>query len=464
MNSVSSLVARAKASVLVCEATLKAVETAVGQARSDLEKVKTALDMANNLASDEVKSVTAPGQRNSITAATASLQGSLSISDMWRPDTPVTFSPRSPCQTRWEEWESLWDEGKTPATGSEEPREKVFPWTRDTSILLHATSRSESLLTEKARADSRETAGSVTLPSVLGEDEDVDEDLMAMSSWATMARGAAQSRPKFSSCPQCPRCLQPRSQCRDGEPLLTVTKDTIGRSIKATGPTWPPLQLGREATVVGGKVRRNILLRWRDSHSVESYTVTSKDVPKFSFICPGLQTASKTFSSSEAEAGLLLASCLVRLPIKPFLCEVWAHDDLGEKHRLMVSADRDINLVALGLMVATAIPKIVVSVCQTGHTRNSIYSQSFSQVPSHFKDTTVLKFQRKVRLAADKPYLLVLHIFGGSSRVGYGGETIIRSSNGGREQVGLSFCAIDDVGKKTTNVQRGLVEKFYVEK
>ena len=453
MNSVSSLVATAKASVLVCEATLKAVETAVGQARSDLEKVKTALDMANNLASDEVKSV------NTITAATASL----SISDMWRPDTPVTFSPRSPCQTRWEEWESLWDEGKTP-TGSEEPREKVFPWTRDTSLLLPATSRSESLLTEKARADSRETAGSVTLPSVLGEDEDVDEDLMAMSSWATMARGAAQSRPKFSSCPQCPRCLQPRSQCRDGEPLLTVTKDTIGRSIKATGPSWPPLQLGREATVVGGKVRRNVLLRWRDSHSVESYTVTSKDVPKFSLICPGLQTASKTFSSSEAEAGLLLASCLVRLPIKPFLCEVWAHDDLGEKHRLMVSADQDINLVALGLMVATAIPKIVVSVCQTGHTRNSIYSQSFFQVPSHFKDTTVLKFQRKVRLAADKPYLLVLHIFGGSSRVGYGGETIIRSSNGSREQVGLSFCAIDDVGKKTTNVQRGLVEKFYVEK
>ena len=74
MISVSSLVATAKASVLVCEATLKAVETAVGQARSDLEKVKTALDMANNLASDEVKSVTAPGQRNSITAANASLQ------------------------------------------------------------------------------------------------------------------------------------------------------------------------------------------------------------------------------------------------------------------------------------------------------------------------------------------------------------------------------------------------------
>ena len=61
MSSLSSLVATAQASVLQCEATLKAVETALGQAREDLSRVRTALDMTLS---------------------------TLSPRDVWRPETP----------------------------------------------------------------------------------------------------------------------------------------------------------------------------------------------------------------------------------------------------------------------------------------------------------------------------------------------------------------------------------------
>ena len=82
----------------------------------------------------------------------------------------------------------------------------------------------------------------------------------------------------------------------------------------------------------------------------------------------------------------------------------------------------------------------------------------------------VLKLGRKVLLTGDKPFMLVLHIFGGSSQVRYGGEEnseVTVTSQGNRTVVGLRFANYwhkDDVSMRSTRVEKGLVEKLYVEK
>ena len=86
----------------------------------------------------------------------------------------------------------------------------------------------------------------------------------------------------------CPQCRQPASQCRDGRSLTKVDQETIGRIIKTTGPSWPKSKLNLLAKILGaGKNGANVLLRWGADSKVESFTITAKNIPKFSLVCPG---------------------------------------------------------------------------------------------------------------------------------------------------------------------------------
>ena len=181
------------------------------------------------------------------------------------------------------------------------------------------------------------------------------------------------------------------------------------------------------------------------------------------------RTMEEAFSFSEAEGGLETASCVVRLPISPFIPEVWHHQDLGEKHRIIISPDQDLRLLGIGLMVETAVPRIILSICQQNdhfEEHNAIFSQNFGNVQSFPTATTVLRLMRKVLLKAGQPYMLVLNMFGGSSRVGCGGEErLVFSLNAGRAEIQVEdYRHRDNVGFKTTNVEKGILAKLFIEK
>ena len=413
MSSLSSLVATAQASVLQCEATLKAVETALGQAREDLSRVRTALDMTLS---------------------------TLSPRDVWRPETP---GPQS--QPPYDDWASLWDEGKYPFLGATAGPSSSAE-SEDSGAGHLGPVRSHSKLLPFSPSSGAVENG----PEILDEAPEDGSD----ASWATVCRTAADEDPNLS---QCPKCGQPRSLCRDGESLQLLDRQMVGRTIQASGPTWSVAHQGRLAKVVAVcKKKINISLCWEDSSKLESFTAFANKVPKFSFFCPGSERSS---SLAVKESDLAGADCLVRLPVKPFIPEVWTHSHQGEKHRLLVSSDQDINLVALGLMVERPITKIILSICRKNNYQDEpkpFFNQTFSQVPSYAEDTTVLKLQRKVPLAGTAPLLLVLNIFGGSSRVGCGGQQTVRGLR-------CEDYWHQDEGSRKTRVEKGLIEKFYVE-
>ena len=508
--SASSVLADAKASVLKCEATLNALETAFTQARRELEEVKSALDLsARSLDTNQVGSVASPRSPWQVAGCEVwegpgssglSRSRSVSTGDIWSwgPDTMATFSSASTCSqcttitttnstnitaattNYMEEWEALWDAGQVPSLQESAGREVAEPqlsrgldWSQSPLLSTPLTSAGSS-------EDSRAGGNFPFYPGLLGT-EDLglgsslafprEEETSSQSEAATASYAAMCSRTGGLTRGLCPQCRQPASQCREGKSLRKVDHEIIGKIIKTSGPSWPKYKLGRVALVVGaGRNGTNVLLKWRADCQVESFTLTSKNVPKFSLVCSGAtQTMEEGFSFSESEGGMETASCVVRLPIRPFIPEVWPHQDLGEKHRIIISVDLDLCLAGIGLMVETAIPKIIFSICQQNdhfEEHNAIFSQNFSNVQRFPTASTVLKLMRKVPLKAGQPYMLVLNMFGGASRVGCGGEeSLAFYLNGVRGEILVEdYKHRDNVGSKTTKVEKGIVEKFYIEK
>ena len=388
---------------------------------------------------------------------------SLSTGDIWSwgpgslgPFTTTSSRPQSVSTTAtnyMEEWEALWDAGQAPTLQE------------DWSPLLSSQASLPLGPPPSLPLSSREDGNyPVFFPR---EEDSSSQSEAAAASYAAMC--SRDPRPGDL----CPQCGQPASQCLDGRSLRKVDLETIGKIIKTSGPSWPQSKLGRLAEVLGaGRNGANVLLRWGADCKVESFTITSKNVPKFSLVCggAGARPMEDGVTFSEAEGGMEAAICLVRLPVMPFIKEVWAHDDLGEKHRLIVTADRDIRLVAIGLLVETTIPRIIFSVCQKNdhfEEHNSIFSQNFSKVQSYPKATTVMKLDKKVPLKGGEPFMLVLNMFGGSSLVGCGGEERLSFGVGGSEgeiQLRLEdYRHKDNVCSRTTNVEKGIVEKLFIE-
>ena len=359
-----------------------------------------------------------------------------------------------------EDWESLWDAGQVPTL--QEDFSEVGPTHGPPSSLPPSSATSS----ETSRADWNFP---VFFPRQERQEETSSQSEAAASSYATMCSRAARAARAGDFCPQ---CGQPASQCGDARPLRKVDQKTIGRIIRTSGPSWPKSKLGRLALVLGaGGNGANVLLRWGVDSKVESFTINAKNVPKFVLVCGSAvtQPMEEGVSFSEAEGGMETAISVVRLPIRPFIREVWAHEDLGEKHRLIISADQDFALVAIGLLVETTIPKLIVSICQKNdhfEEHNSIFSQNFNKVQSYPRATTVIKLD-KILLKGGEPYMLVLNVFGGSSLVGCGGEEKLGLGVSGiRGEIQLrleDYRHRDNVCSKTTNVEKGLVEKFYIE-
>jgi len=269
--------------------------------------------------------------------------------------------------------------------------------------------------------------------------------------------------------PHCYTCG--RTDCPSGRKLTKVLKSNYGQKIKPCGSTWPYEKLGLVGTIIGG-CKENVLIRWDSiEKKPESYSLQARREYKFEMVCKELKSCKKQLilpPVQDFDEENMLGFSAVRLfvPNGSPDSHVWKHDIGGEKHRLLMCSSEDINLLGLGLYIGKSIEKIVFSICLTNYKQHeqlihSIFSQTFHNVPKK-KTTTVLKLNQKIPLSCDKIYLIVLNVFGGASIAGVGGEEFVSATN----------CDMDvlfkfdeyvhrDNGKNVTNVEAGLISKFY---
>ena len=160
--------------------------------------------------------------------------------------------------------------------------------------------------------------------------------------------------------------------------------------------------------------------------------------------------------------------------------EVWQHTHNfgGEKHRMRFCTSENITLMGIGLLVHSTIGKISFNICQKmmgdvhNPDHNVIFQQDFDNVNGSSMCSILLKLRHGVQLSCDHIYLLVLTVHGGASYVGYGGEEFVVVQAGGGEQgedVKNVLFKFEDYKHsstqvhKTTDQEKGLVEKIYFE-
>ena len=161
-----------------------------------------------------------------------------------------------------------------------------------------------------------------------------------------------------------------------------------------------------------------------------------------------------------------------RLPFKAEGNQFWNHEAYGEKHRIRFCASENINVMGIGLLVKSVIKRVTLNICQeSGRFSDEhcvIFMQYFDDVKASSSSSIVLKLRHGVELSCDKIYLMVLTLHGGASYIGVGGEEFVSVSCGPGEVKEVLFKFEDynhrtDKPQKTTDLERGLVEKIYFE-
>ena len=118
------------------------------------------------------------------------------------------------------------------------------------------------------------------------------------------------------------------------------------------------------------------------------------------------------------------------------------------------------------MLVAKKIDKVIVNISQPkdkGQYR-LIYNENFENVPSS-DSTTILQFGKSVPVSSEKIYLIGLTMIGGASVVGHGGEEFVIVEKDCGKTILLKFDDYkhkDDVQGQTTDVEKGVIEKLYV--
>ena len=247
--------------------------------------------------------------------------------------------------------------------------------------------------------------------------------------------------------------------------------------MKTSGDSWPTHKRGLTGTIVGGPVgghKENVLVQMDHAKSQESFTLKSKGLNKFEFICDKYyfpknmkidvpKVVTNNISKYNVSVEHVEDAEVVRLTVKGD--KVWHHSVLGDKHRLMFCTSDNVNMVGLGLRVHQDITRILVSVCQMyeGQVKQyiAIFTQTFESVPKK-QTTSVLRFNRPLTLNCDQIYMIVLHVYGGASDVGEDGEEFV-AVHTKEKQILFKFDEFPQRdGNDKTNVEIGLIEKLYI--
>ena len=269
----------------------------------------------------------------------------------------------------------------------------------------------------------------------------------------------------------CENCEFPPSKCLNGRSVTHVRDQTMGMRVKASETFYISELSGKNAVVVDGKPL-SITVRWADDGQEESYHLITRGQSNFKFDC---LTPSSSFKRTKKLTKSLPTPALtdacknyaLRLPYRTTTSEIWTHfSGPGEKHRILFNASENIDLLGLGLLVAKKIDKVIVNISQPkdkGQYR-LIYNENFENVPSS-DSTTILQFGKSVPVSSEKIYLIGLTMIGGASVVGHGGEEFVIVEKDCGKTILLKFDDYkhkDDVQGQTTDVEKGVIEKLYV--
>ena len=156
----------------------------------------------------------------------------------------------------------------------------------------------------------------------------------------------------------------------------------------------------------------------------------------------------------EDEKVFSFSRCFTKLPCAHL------HSKKVDKHRIILTVDRDILLCGVGLSLKSSPTKVILTLNKSDNIHgewNKVVTSVVFEADEVTVDSEILQFQHL--LSSQESYLLVLSFHGGESYLYGDGKDAITAVIDSLNKVRFSFETYKN--DKVTNVNQGVINKFY---
>jgi len=139
------------------------------------------------------------------------------------------------------------------------------------------------------------------------------------------------------------------------------------------------------------------------------------------------------------------------------------HEAEADKHRIIISVDRDILLYGVGLTLKSSPKKVLLTLQVQSDSVHGEWNKTVRHVAFHKDDVSVdsdvLQFPGPVLLSSAESYLLMLSFDGGESYLYRDGKETVNAVIDSQNKVQFKFATYKD--DEVTNVNEGVINKLF---